>query len=44
MRKEIVKAENSEALTERQIDILEYYKQSSDYAYYQLLPVKKRMF
>ena len=44
MRKEIVEAENPEALTERQIDILEYYKQSSDYAYYQLLPVEKRMF
>ena len=44
MRKEIVEAKNSESLTERQIDILEYYKQSSDYTYYQSLPIEKRMF
>lgn len=44
MRKEIVEAGNSEVLTERQADILEYYKQSSDYDYYQSLPIEKRMF
>lgn len=44
MRKEIVEAKSSEALTERQTNILEYYKQSSDYDYYQSLPIEKRMF
>lgn len=44
MREELVEARDSEALTERQADILEYYKQSSDYAYWKSLPIEKRLF
>lgn len=44
MRREIIDAERQKALTERQADILEYYKQCSDYDYYQSLQIEERMF